>query len=103
MRGKKKAAKRGADCQRVALCDAEVPASSSEVDLVDLDQALNELSQLNEQQAKIVELRFFGGLTIAEIAEALKIGRRSVDRDWSAARAWLFFRLSEATESDNGR
>ena len=72
--------------------DVESPARA--LDLVALDEALAELAEISERQAKIVELRFFGGLTIPEIAEALSIGNRSVDRDWQVARAWLFHRLS---------
>ena len=100
---RKKAAKRGADPQRVSLDDAEISTANSVVDLVDLDDALEELARLNEKQAKIVEMRFFGGLTIPEIAESLNVGKRSVDRDWSAAKAWLFFRLSDAASPKDGR
>ncbi|MEM8678412.1 MAG: ECF-type sigma factor [Planctomycetota bacterium] len=91
----KKAAKRGAGQERVSMEDAELHLGNSDVDLMALDEALNDLAQLDAQQAKVVEMRFFGGLTLAEIAEALNMGRRSVDRSWSAARAWLYVRLSD--------
>ncbi len=94
----KQAAKRGSDQQRVSLEHADLALPGTDVNLVALDDALNELATLDDRQAKIVELRFFGGLTIAEIAEALSMGRRSVDRDWNAAKAWLYFRLSDADE-----
>ncbi len=95
----KKAIKRGADRERVAFEYAEPSTQKSDVDLVELDDALTELAELDERQAQIVEMRFFGGLTIAEIAETLNMGKRSVDRDWSAAKAWLFLRLSDATQA----
>lgn len=89
------AQKRGGGAERISI-EAASPASPVPgIDLVALDEALSELSDLNERQAKIVELKFFGGLTIEEIAELLSIGRRSVDRDWQAARAWLYCRLAE--------
>ena len=68
------------------------PAKSCE--LVELDEALRSLEQLDPQQARIVELRFFGGLTVEETAEALGISPRTVKRDWSVARAWLHGELS---------
>lgn len=78
--------------------DPAVPAR--DVDLLALDEALVELATLDEQQARIVELRYFGGCTVEEVAEVLSIGKRTVDRDWQAARAWLFDRLSE--DEDGG-
>ena len=92
----KKTEKRGSGRERVSLEHAELNLRVKDVDLIALDEALDDLNDIDATQAKIVEMRFFGGLTLAEIAEALKMGRRSVDRGWSAARAWLFFRLSEA-------
>ncbi len=97
----KKATKRGADLRRISLDHADEPRQETNLDLIALDEALEELSQIDLQQSRIVELRFFGGLTIEEIAEALSVGRRSVDRDWSAAKAWLHFRLSDLDESDS--
>jgi RNA polymerase sigma factor (TIGR02999 family) len=95
----KNSAKRGSALQRISLDHADLPLPNSSMDLIALDEALDELSTLDDRQSKIVEMRFFGGLTLEEIAEALEMGRRSVDRDWSAAKAWLFFRLSDtATE-----
>jgi len=89
------AAKRGAARERLALEQAELPAPAGDVDVIALDEALTELASIDERQARIVELRFFGGLTIEEIAEALSLGKRSVDRDWQAAKAWLCFRLAD--------
>lgn len=87
--------KRGGGSRGVPIGDIDPPAPASSVDLVALDEALEELRDLSPRQAQIVELRFFGGMTIDEIAEALSLGRRSVDRDWSAAKAWLYCRLEE--------
>ncbi|MFM9996367.1 MAG: sigma-70 family RNA polymerase sigma factor [Phycisphaerales bacterium] len=87
------AEKRGGGGARLRVDDHDVAAPARGVDLLALDEALEELSELDEQQAKIVELRFFGGCSVEEVAELLKIGRRTVDRDWQAARTWLFCRL----------
>ncbi len=89
--------KRGGGASRLRVDNHEVAAPARGVDLLALDEALAELADLDEQQAKIVELRFFGGCSIEEVAELLKIGRRTVDRDWQAARTWLYCRLSGAT------
>jgi RNA polymerase sigma-70 factor (ECF subfamily) len=97
----KLAAKRGGGGGRIALDDVEVAAPTRDVDLVALDLAMNELAAIDPTQAQIVEMRYFGGLTIEEIAEALSIGKRSVDRHWAAARAWLCFRL-EGGDADAG-
>lgn len=91
----RQALKRGGGRRAIAIEPDEVASPERDLDLVALDEALEELATLSERQARIVELRFFGGLTIPEIAEALSIGSRSVDREWQAARAWLFHRLSE--------
>ncbi len=69
-----------------ALC---VAAEDSDVDLLALDKALNELAELDERQANIVELRYFSGLSIEETAEVLQISPATVKRDWSMAKAWL--------------
>jgi RNA polymerase sigma factor (TIGR02999 family) len=90
--------KRGGDRTLVSLADHDPAAPSSgapSVDLLALDEALDELARLDEQQARIVELRYFGGCSIEEIAQVLEIGKRTVDRDWQAARAWLFLRLAD--------
>jgi RNA polymerase sigma factor (TIGR02999 family) len=87
------AAKRGGDPARITLDEQLLPAADrggpDEVDLIALDAALDRLSALNERQAKIVELRYFGGLGVEEAAEALGISPATVKRDWTLARAWL--------------
>lgn len=83
-----RAAKRGADL-RVTLDSAIAPPIAHTTDLVALDDALLELARIDEQQSRIVELRFFGGLTNEETAEVLGISRSTVKRDWNVAKAWL--------------
>ncbi len=82
------------DVEKLPLDDA--PTISVEVDrrLLDLDEALQELSVLDPDQARVVELRYFGGLTIEETADVLKISPATVKREWSTARAWLFDRIT---------
>ena len=67
-----------------------MPASVRDVDLLALDEALDALSQLDERQSRIVELRFFAGLSIEDTAEVLAISPATVKRDWMTARAWLY-------------
>ncbi|MFM9957329.1 MAG: sigma-70 family RNA polymerase sigma factor [Phycisphaerales bacterium] len=91
--------KRGGDRTRISIEGHDVAAPTkggrTDIDLLALDEAMQELAQLDEQQARIVELRYFGGCTVEEVAELLNIGKRTVDRDWQAARAWLFDRLRD--------
>jgi len=87
------AAKRGASYQRVTIEETDLPHRETDIDLLTLDEALTDLSELDRRQSEIVEMRFFGGLTLEEIAKALSIGKRSVDREWRAAKAWLWLRL----------
>ena len=82
-------AKRGGAQQRLSLSKADRFADKPDVDLIALDDALKTLAEMNEQQSGIVELRFFGGLTIEQTAEVLKISHATVERDWAVARAWL--------------
>lgn len=77
----------------------DLAAPEPMIDVLRLDEALDRLAQIHEQQAKVVELRFFAGLSIEETAEALGVSSRTVNRDWMVARAWLFRELS----ADSGR
>jgi RNA polymerase sigma factor (TIGR02999 family) len=86
---KRRAAKRGGEPYRLSISTADRIGRKPELDLVALDDALTRLSALNPQHSKTVELRFFGGLTIEETAEAMGISHATVERDWSFARAWL--------------
>lgn len=84
------AAKRGGDAITLTLDDAVALPQQMDVDVVALDKALSELSELDAQQGRIVELRFFAGLTIEDTSEVLGISPATVKRDWITARAWLF-------------
>ena len=81
--------KRGRDWQKVTLPDGFEPAVASDTDIVAVDDALQELARLDPRKARVVELRFFGGLSLEETAEALGVSTDTVGRDWRAARAWL--------------
>jgi RNA polymerase sigma factor (TIGR02999 family) len=69
---------------------------SGGTDVIGLDDALNELEQISPRQSKVVELRYFGGLSLEETAEALNVSVGTVRRDWSMARAWLFRQLGKS-------
>jgi RNA polymerase sigma factor (TIGR02999 family) len=92
---KKKAEMHGGNLQKIALDEAISFSKQTEVNLVDLDEALKDLEKLDERQSKIIELRFFAGLTIEETAHALDVSTMTVSRDWNFAKAWLFRRLSD--------
>ncbi|MFY9729371.1 MAG: ECF-type sigma factor, partial [Candidatus Acidiferrales bacterium] len=99
------AQKRGANL-RVELEQGDVPAampSKQGADIVALDDALKNLAERDEQQAQIVEMRYFGGLTIEETAEVLKISPATVKRDWSMARAWLAREMQEGERGESGK
>lgn len=86
------AAKRGGGL-RVTLSEGAGASSPAEPDMLDLDAALDELALLDERQARLVELRFFGGLDIDQAARALEISVATANRDWAMAKAWLYRRL----------
>lgn len=90
-----KAQKRGSGL-KVALDGVDVAAAQRDVDLVALDEALTELAALDERQASIVELRYFGGLSIEEAAHALALSPATIKREWTLARAFLHARLQGA-------
>jgi RNA polymerase sigma factor (TIGR02999 family) len=81
--------KRGGGAQAISLDEALIEVPQRGADLLALDEALTRLQQLNERQAQVVELRYFGGLSEEETAEALRISIRTVRRDWNFARVWL--------------
>ena len=87
--------KRGGAAQRISLDEALVVAPERGADLLALDDALRRLAALNPRQSQAVELRYFGGLSEEEAAEALKTSPRTVRREWSLARAWLYRELSK--------
>ena len=90
-------AKRGGDRKRVGL-DQDLALPESDMDLLALDEALQELARLHERQARVVELRFFGGLSLKEVAEYLGLSYRTIDGDWHKARAWLRGKLREESQ-----
>lgn len=86
--------KRGGDNIKLSLEEAmPVAAKDDGVDLIALDEALNKLAGFDVQQARVVELRYFSGLSLDETAHALNISRATVARDWESARAWLYHEL----------
>jgi RNA polymerase sigma factor (TIGR02999 family) len=89
--------KRGANAPKVDIEEAAELSLAPERSILALDEALTALSQVASRQSKVVELRYFGGLTEEEIAAALNISPRTVRRDWDLARAWLLRELSPAT------
>ena len=88
------AKKRGDGKTLISLDDIDHLAAESEVDLIFLDNALNELAEFDETQAKIVELKFFGGLTNEEAAEVMSVSESTIKREWRMARAWLTTKLT---------
>ena len=89
-------AKRSGNWARVGLDETVVATPASEVDVLDLDRALADLAAFDERKSQIAELRFFGGLSLEETGHALGLSVATVERDWQAARAWLFKALSGA-------
>ena len=93
------AAKRGGGREQVSLSLIGSDAGTPDVDLITLEEALERLAALDPRKARVVELRFFGGLTMDETAEVLETSRATVEREWSFARAWLY----DAIEGAGGR
>ena len=81
--------KRAGDAPRIPLDDVVDLAAADEVDLVALNEALERLAAVDPEAGRIVELRYFGGLTVPEVAEVVGVSRATVEREWAAARAWL--------------
>jgi RNA polymerase sigma factor (TIGR02999 family) len=90
----RKAAKRGGDRLRVTLSDTSTDDTGAVLDLLDLHDALDALADVDARKAQIIELRFFAGLTIPEIADLLALGVTTVEDDWYLARAWLRRRMA---------
>lgn len=91
---KHRAAKRSGAGPTVSLLDDDASVDGRAVELMALDEALSDLARLDARQSRIVELRYFAGLTIEETAEVLEVSSATVKNDWSMARAWLFNRLA---------
>ena len=84
------AGKRAGGREQISLSLVEASATGTEVELTDLEDALQRLNAIDPRKARVVELKFFGGLTMDEIAEVVETSRATVEREWSFARAWLF-------------
>jgi RNA polymerase sigma factor (TIGR02999 family) len=93
--------KRGGGQVNLSLDEALTVSTEKSADLVALDDALKSLARIDERKARIVELRFFGGLSVDETAEVLKISPRTVMRDWSLAQAWLYRELSREGKDES--
>jgi RNA polymerase sigma factor (TIGR02999 family) len=88
--------KRGGDVQKVALSSADPPGARQDFDVIALHDALNRLAVIDARKSRIVELKFFGGLTTNEIAEVLHVSTATIERDWNFARAWLYDAIAGA-------
>lgn len=97
---RKRARKRGGERFRVELDERLIRASRDE-DLLDLNEVLDKLAEVDPAQAQLVELRIFGGMTVAEAATELGLSKRTAEREWTAARAWLRRELAQTTEYDS--
>jgi len=86
--------KRGGDAVQVSFDEAMLLSEEPNVDIVAIDDALNRLAELDSRKSQVVELRFFGGLSVEETAEVLKVSQQTVMRDWKFAKAWLMRALS---------
>ena len=93
---KRNAQKRGGDLTRVSLCEGIIVFNNDNEKMIALDDALNKLSGFDSRLSRIVELRFFSGLTIEETAEVMEISVSTVKREWNIAKAWLFRELEKA-------
>jgi len=91
-----RASKRGGDVYKLALEDAEEQPKVLDFDIVALDDALKSLALMDEQQSRVVELKFFGGLSVEDTADVLGVSASTVKRDWTTARAWLFRELDRS-------
>src|SRR5437868_10604098 len=96
-RARRRNLKRGGAFQHVSLDEAAAIGGDRATDLVALDDAMNALARLDERKAQVVEMRFFGGLSVEEAAEVLKVSSVTVMRDWSTAKAWLYRELGDGT------
>ena len=94
------AAKRGGHRHRLTLDEAMGAAQQREVDLIALDEAMTNLEAIDPQQSRIIELRFFGGLSVEETAQVIGVSPATVKREWTMARAWLHRRMSATSDAN---
>jgi RNA polymerase sigma factor (TIGR02999 family) len=90
------AAKRGGHAEHISLDEAQISPETRAAELLDLDEALTELAVVDVRKSRVVELRFFGGLSIDETAEAMGVNAATVRRDWTVAKTWLHHRIRTA-------
>ena len=90
----RRAAKRGGDEQRITLDEGLAPAPQRDVNLLALDEALTRLEEIDPGKSRMVELRFFSGLSVEETAEVMGVSPRTIDRQWQTAKAWLHREMS---------
>jgi RNA polymerase sigma factor (TIGR02999 family) len=95
---KQTASKRGGHAVTVVMDEASVVAKQTSLDLLALDDALKQLASLDPRQSQIVELRFFGGLSIEETAQAVNISPATIKREWATARLWLIHEMNDGAE-----
>lgn len=95
----RKFVKRGGGLQRIAIENLQIAAPNSEIDVLELHEALNDLAEIDERKANIVELRYFGGLSVEEVANVLSVSEITIKREWLKAKAWLYERLKTTHET----
>ncbi len=95
----KQAAKRGKESRRVTLDVASLSPEQKDVEMVKLDEALSALEEFDPKKARLVELRYFAGLSVPQTAELMGLSERTVKREWAVARGWLFERLQRGAEA----
>jgi len=93
-------AKRGGGARKIALDEAMIISQERAAEVVALDEALGQLAEIDPQQSRIVEMRFFAGLTIEETAEVLSLSPATIKREWSTAKAWLYHELNKSGRRD---
>jgi RNA polymerase sigma factor (TIGR02999 family) len=94
--------KRGGGVQHVSLEESVVVGGQRPADLVALDDAMNELARMDARKAQVVEMRFFGGLSVEEVTDVLKVSPITVMRDWTTAKAWLYRELTDGASDGSG-
>jgi RNA polymerase sigma factor (TIGR02999 family) len=98
---RRKMAKRSGGWARVSLEEHLARYDPPDVDILDLNTALSELAAFDQRKSRVAELRFFGGLSLDEMAHVLGVSRATVDREWQTARAWLYRRVTHTPHADN--
>ena len=93
--------KRGGEWRQVPFNEAVAVFRDRQTDIVALDDALCTLSEIDPRKSRVVEMRFFGGMSVKEVAEVLNVSQETVQRDWRLAKAWLLRELCEGTADDN--